>query len=184
MVRGAMEMLLSSDLGSAAMTVHRHKDFTPGSFLLELVYMLECTAPQELEAGRFLPPTPVRLLLNKKGENLAAKYGPDMFRGKCLSHDRKTAAIVIKSLDEMVRALLKYGTGLADQAAEVLVDSALRTMTDELQEEISRMHRLAQHNANVRDEEIEFVQSRMELLERHLRQANLRLDAMRLMVFR
>jgi ATP-dependent helicase HepA len=36
---------------------------------VELIYVVEAQAPQ-LQLNRFLPPTPVRLLLDKNGTNL------------------------------------------------------------------------------------------------------------------
>ncbi len=51
-----------------------------------------------------------------------------------------------------------------------------------LNKEINRLRALRQVNPNVRDEEIEFFEQQRELLQRALRYAIVRLDALRVMV--
>ncbi|MCS5959593.1 hypothetical protein LNP74_00610 [Klebsiella pneumoniae subsp. pneumoniae] len=39
------------------------------------MYVVEAQAPKQLQLNRFLPATPVRMLLDKNGNNLAAQVG-------------------------------------------------------------------------------------------------------------
>ncbi|VEI46435.1 ATP-dependent helicase HepA [Actinobacillus equuli] len=41
--------------------------------MLEAIYMVETQAPKGLNLTRFLPPTPVRILLDNKGNDMAAQ---------------------------------------------------------------------------------------------------------------
>lgn len=71
MVRESMELLTASDLGAAAMILVRDGRFQRASLLLEMLFVAECPAPSELQVGRFLPPTLVRLLLDGEGRDWA-----------------------------------------------------------------------------------------------------------------
>ena len=69
MVRGAMDLLLNSEHGNAALSIARHPDFSPGQLLLEIFYVVECSAPKRLQIGRFFPPTLLRFLIDHEGED-------------------------------------------------------------------------------------------------------------------
>lgn len=182
MVRGSMEMLTTGDLGSVALSVLRDTTFPKGSLLLELVYVVECAAPAVLEIKRFLPPTPVRLLLDHKGHNYAGEFSHAELAGYCLARDRKTAAAVIKSRDAMIRSMLQQGDLIADQVATALAAEAEKKMNKELQQELARLRYLQQVNASVRDDEVEFMNLRIDMLSQALHRASVRLDAIRVLV--
>jgi ATP-dependent helicase HepA len=182
MVRGSMELLTTNDLGSVAFSVLRDTVFAKGSLLLELIYMVECAAPAALEIKRFLPPTPVRLLLDDRGNNYAGKLPHAELTGHCLARDRKTSAAVIKSRDAMIRSMLQRGDLMADQVAKALAAEAEKKMNNELQQELARLRYLMQVNANVRDDEINFMTLRIDGLSQALHRASVRLDAIRVLV--
>jgi ATP-dependent helicase HepA len=182
MVRGSMELLTTNDLGSVAFSVLRDTVFAKGSLLLELIYMVECAAPAALEIKRFLPPTPVRLLLDDRGNNYAGKLPHAELTGHCLARDRKTSAAVIKSRDAMIRSMLQRGDLMADQVAKALAAEAEKKMNNELQQELARLRYLMQVNANVRDDEIKFMTLRIDGLSQALHRASVRLDAIRVLV--
>ncbi len=182
MVRGAMEMLTSSDLGDAALTVVRHPDFRPGTPLLELLYLVECAAPAELGAGRFLPPTCIRLLLDARGTDRSAELSRDVLQGQCLVHKRRLAETLLKTLSDTLRHLFDRGSALAEEAGRGIVDSALTGMRQQLGDELSRLRALAAVNPSVRDDELEQLEARHALLAEHMGNARVRLDAARVVV--
>ena len=182
MVRGSMELLASSDLGSVALSVLRDSAFPKGSLLLELVYMVECAAPAVLENRRFLPTTPVRLLLDHEGKNHAGEFSHAELVGHCLARDRKTAAAVIKSRDAMIRSMLQRGDLVAEQVARALAAEAQKKMHNELQQELARLQYLQRVNANVRDDEVDFMTLRIDRLSQALGRASVRLDGIRVLV--
>ncbi len=182
MVRGSMEFLTTSDLGSVALSVLKDSAFPKGSLLLELIYLVECAAPAALEIKRFLPPTPVRLLLDDRGNNYAGKFPHAELTGHCLARERKTAAAVIKSRDAMIRSMLQRGDLMAGHVAKGLATAAEEKMNNELQQELARLQYLLQVNANVRNDEIEFMTLRIDRLSQALHRASVRLDAVRVLV--
>lgn len=182
MVTGAMELLSSSALGSVAVTVLAKSDLPPGTVLVELVYIAECAAPDSLEVKRFMPATPIRLLLDKAGNNLAGKLSHEQLQGSCISRDKQTVVKVIKSLEPLLRGLLKKGDAIADSVGSALARHAHDAMNQQLGDELERMLHLAQVNPNVREIEIQYMRERIELLQQHIMKTMVRLDGIRVIV--
>ncbi len=184
MVRGAMDMLTSAELGAAAVTVCSHPDYRTGTLFLELLYITECVAPAMLEAERYLPPTCHRLLLNTQGRDHADALPHDALQGMDLTQNRKLAETVIKSQSDKLKVLFQLGDQLVEEASRPVVASALAAMHEALRLEQDRLEALARVNPNVREDEIEQVAARGELLEIHLGDTRVRLDAVRVVVMR
>jgi ATP-dependent helicase HepA len=182
MARGAMELLTASDLGTCALTVLRDPRLAPGTLLLEMIQVAECPAPPQLEVGRFLPPTALRLLLDAEGRDLAPELEHEDLRGQCLSHNLRLGAAVIATKRPALEAMLARGETLAAEAAERLAREARERMEAELDAELDRLRALAQVNPSVRPDEIAFVESRRERLSRQLDRVRLHLDALRVIV--
>ncbi|MDD2760616.1 MAG: RNA polymerase-associated protein RapA, partial [Methylomonas sp.] len=72
MVLAAMDLVLSSETGNAAVSIIKQPQLKPGQFLLELLFVAECSAPAELQIGRFLPHTPLRVLIDQNLKDLTA----------------------------------------------------------------------------------------------------------------
>ncbi len=184
MVRGAMDLLTSAELGAAAVTVSSHPDYRTGTLLLELMYVTECIAPAVLEADRYLPPACKRVLLDAKGNDLADLHSHESLQGVDLAQNRKLAETVIKSQAEKIKILFQVGEQLAEAASVPMVEAGLARMHVALSDERERLQALSRVNPNVRADEIEQVLARQELLEIHLKDARVRLDAVRVVVMR
>jgi ATP-dependent helicase HepA len=69
LVAGALDLLLGSEKGNCCL------DETGDGASMEAVYVLECVAPPHLHADRFLPPTPIRVVVEgedfQKAEEMA-----------------------------------------------------------------------------------------------------------------
>jgi ATP-dependent helicase HepA len=182
MVRNAMEMITSSDLGSCALTILRDPGLPAGTLLLEMLQVARCPAPPELEIGRYLPPTALRLLLDERGKDLARDVPHDRLRGQCLTRNRKLARAVIKSKESALERMIEHGEALASESAAGLEAKARERMKSELDAEIERMRALARVNPSVRPDEIEYLEGRRELLTHHLSRVRLHLDALRVIM--
>ncbi len=184
MVLGCMEMLTSGELGSAAVTVCSHPEHPAGTLFVELLYLTECAAPVGLQAQRFLPPSCVRLLLDKRGDDWGDRLDPGQLHGLCLSQHRKLAQTVIRTQADRIKLLLQHAETLAAERSAALTRTALAGMHAELNAEISRLADLAKVSPNVRQDELEQLALREERLARHLADTRVRLDAVRLIVMR
>jgi ATP-dependent helicase HepA len=182
MVRGAMDLLTSGDLGSAALVAVQDPRLKPGSVLLELVYVAECPAPPELQVERFLPATALRLLLDVQGRERGSEFAYGELSGTCLTRNRKLAAAVLKSQSARLQAMLASAEQLAQEAARDLERQAKHEMRQTLLGELSRLRELAEANSGVRPDEIEHLEARQQALDLQLERVHLRLDAARVIV--
>ncbi|RMG38593.1 MAG: RNA polymerase-associated protein RapA, partial [Gammaproteobacteria bacterium] len=105
-------------------------------------------------------------------------------KGMDLAQNRQLAETVIKSQAERIRVLFQVGEELAEGGRAGVVDEALARMHEELDRELERLSALREVNPNVREDEIEQLQARRELLEIHLKDTRVRLDAVRVIVMR
>ncbi|EXJ13940.1 RNA polymerase-associated protein RapA [Imhoffiella purpurea] len=182
MAREAMELLTASDLGTSSVTLLRTGRFKRATLLLEMLYVAECPAPPELQVGRFLPPTLLRLLLDVEGRDLAGEIGHEELRGDCLTRNYKLARSVIKSQVPRLAVMLERGESLAREAVGRLESEALARMRTLLGGELERLSALAKVNPNVRADEIERLSARRDRLETYLTKTHLRLDGVRVIV--
>jgi len=184
MVRGSMEMLCSGELGGAAVSVCSHPDYRTGTVFLEVLCVVECTAPPGLEIQRYLPPTCLRFLLDAQGEDRADQLAHAQLQGLCLAHNRKLLDSVIKSQTGRIKPLLQRAEVLAQAGSDRIAASARRQMDEELETERQRLAALARVNPSVREDEIERLAARRQRLAAHLQQTGVRLDAVRVIVMR
>jgi len=174
-VRGALELVLGTTKGNAALATTEIPG--PDAVLIEAVHMLEVVAPSELHAGRFLPATPVRVVVDNKLAELALPLGPllnaplDKVLGK--------TELCYKLMPRM----LESATALANQRAVQIVAASLAAMEENVGGEVARLRDLAAINPNVTEKEIEAAQTHYYDLRDHLADARLRLDSVR-MIFR
>ena len=183
MVRGAMEMLTSSDLGtSSAAILMKDPRFKPGTLLLEMLYIAECPAPPELMVRRFLPPTLLRFVIDNEGKNRAAELSHADLTGACMTRNRKLARAVIDSQAKVLEKMIAIGDALSGRATKALGDKATERMRDKLGAEVERLKALAEINPSVRADEIEALEYQRERIGLALAKVHLRPDAIRLVV--
>lgn len=63
MVRGSIDLMLSSEKGNSSIVVWKDAKPDTPPILIEAIYVLESVAPSRLHVDRFLPPTPVRAVV-------------------------------------------------------------------------------------------------------------------------
>ena len=183
MVRGAMDLLTGSDLGSSALVLSRAPGFTSGDLLLEALFVAECPAPKGLNAHRFLPPLALRLLIDRAGRDRAGEIDPDALKTRCLTGNRKLARALIAAKSEAIATMGDAAEALAQQATESVKTAAAERMAAEMEAERERLAALARVNPAVRPEEIARLEGERELLAEALGRSRLRLDALRLIAF-
>ncbi len=182
MVRETMELIVNQETGNSAAITYRHPKLVPGQLLFEGLYVLDCVAPRNLQAGRFLPPTLIRVLINDKGGRLDEHISCEQLTDQGQPLALQSLAPVIRQYRKAIQGLAELAHTEAQKAAPDLVSRAVKQMMEHYTEEIQRMLALRRHNPNVREEEIEALQAQGLALHQHLQAADLRLDAVRLVV--
>ncbi|HBH64317.1 MAG TPA: RNA polymerase-associated protein RapA, partial [Erwinia persicina] len=150
--------------------------------LVELIYVVEAQAPKHLQLTRFLPPTPVRMLVDRKGTNLAAKVEFESFNRQLNAVNRHTGSKLVNAVQQDVHEIIKLSEEQAAVEARKLIDAARSEANEKLSAELSRLLALSAVNPNIRQDEIEALESNREQVLANLDDAGWRLDALRLIV--
>jgi ATP-dependent helicase HepA len=182
MADGAVEMILSSELGNTALISAKLKGIKPGSLLLEGLFVLESGARSELQSSRHLPPTTIRVLVDANGRDHAASIDNATIRQTSQPVDGATAGKVIRAYGDQLRDMVKLADSAADQQVPELLATAHRHGKQTLEREINRLKALQRHNPNVRDEEIRFFEQQLRALTEALTHSSPRLDAVRVII--
>ncbi|NIG98060.1 MAG: hypothetical protein G5701_01650 [Serratia symbiotica] len=117
-----MDLILSGDIGSCAVFLLKNKALPVGTLLVELVYVVEAQAPKYLQLTRFLLPTPIRMLVDRKGKNLATQVEFDSFNRQLIAVNRHTASKLVNTLQQDVPSMLQQAEGLVAEQALTLIE--------------------------------------------------------------
>lgn len=172
----AMELLVASQTGNASFAL-ASGDGSP-RLLLEAVFVLESVAPPHLHVDRFLPPTPVRVIVDQHQnvvETLPVPQGTALAagNGRWIVEKQSVLAPVLSQMNA------RCGQLAALRAAE-LRRQAREAMTRQLSEELERLRALARINDHVRAEEERALEAELQELSLAIDAARLRPDALRL----
>ncbi|MBD8105991.1 RNA polymerase-associated protein RapA [Erwinia persicina] len=181
-IRNGLDLILSGDTGSCAISLLKNKALPVGTLLVELIYVVEAQAPKHLQLTRFLPPTPVRMLVDRKGTNLAAKVEFESFNRQLNAVNRHTGSKLVNAVQQDVHEIIKLSEEQAAIEARKLIDAARSEANEKLSAELSRLLALSAVNPNIRQDEIEALESNREQVLANLDDAGWRLDALRLIV--
>jgi ATP-dependent helicase HepA len=182
MVAGSMDMVLGGDFGNASFGIVKVAGVNAGSLLIETQFVVVCPAPRGLNVQRFLPQSSLRVVVDGAGEDVSAKRDAAWFEAAVRDVPAATALKVITRMREQIATLTDHATHFAEVRQESLVASALAGMNQQFDNETARMQRLARVNPNIRAEEVTYLEETREQLARYLRGAQLKLDAVRVVV--
>ena len=182
MVSESMDLLLTSEMGNTSVALLKNKALKPGTMLLEAIYVIEATGEKQLQLDRYLPPTPIRCLIDPGKNNLAEKVAFDTLNAQLQPIKKGMAKKLVKAQREPILAMLSVAEGHAKKQVTPIVAEACKSLLGNVTEEIKRLAALKAVNPNVRDEEIEHLKLRAALGHQCLQSAMLRLDAIRLMI--
>lgn len=181
-VTASMDMVLSSETGNAAISVIKHSALKAGQFLLECLFIVECSAPAELQIGRFLPHTPIRVLIDQNQKDVSAAIDHRDLVDAGIKFDKHKIIAFLNSQRPHLINLLNLAEQKAKAEMEQLVDQATQAMLASLSDEIKRLVRLKKVNPTIRTEEIEQLKDMTMLAHENIQAAQLRLDAVRFVI--
>ncbi|QOR25643.1 RNA polymerase-associated protein RapA [Haemophilus parainfluenzae] len=182
MIRQGIDLIASGDIGKTSMALLINKQLPAGTLLVELIYMIESQSPKGLQLNRFLPPTPVRLLLDSKGNDLAGQVNFDTLQNKLKPLGKDITNKMVKMARPNIEQLIKIGDHKMTEIAQAQIQEASKLADQTLSTELNRLIALKAVNKNIRQAEIDlFKQQRLVSLE-ELNKASWRLDSLRVIV--
>ncbi len=182
MVNQVLDMILHGESGNTAVGTMKLPPLKPGTLLIEAIYVLHCPCPKELQVDRYFSDSLFRWVLDEKNDlskvinyqQLSALVKP--------APDKRTAQEIVKRAKAEINALIQRSQKLADAEQQQLIDAALTKMQAGLGHELERLQTLAAINPNIRPQEIEHLQQQIETLADTIKQTQLSLDMVRIIV--
>ena len=182
MIRQGIDLIASGDIGKAAIALLVNKQLPAGTLLVELIYMIESQSPKGLQLNRFLPPTPVRLLLDSKGNELAGQVNFGTLQNKLKPLSKDIANKMAKMARPNIEQLIKIGDHKMTEIAQAQIQEASKLAVQTLSTELNRLIALKAVNKNIRQAEIDALEKQRVLSLEELSKASWRLDSLRVIV--
>ena len=178
LVRGALDYFLGSEVGNSCFGVW--KDAGEDGLAMDVTYVVECVAPAALHAERFLPATPVRIIVDHAQKDLSDD--PDAQEAQLVKGDASKFLDNVPFRKKLLPQMLKKGASLANERLKAISEGAIRAATLKLDQEIERLQDLAEINHHVAPDEVIALKKQKDDLLEVLGKARHRLDSVRLIL--
>lgn len=181
-IQGGFDIIFSEDIGASSVALFPNNALSAGTMFLELIYVVSSQVPKSTGINRYLPATPIRILLDAKGNNLATQVDFDGFNQQLKPINRQLASKLAASVQNQVRALIKQGDAQAKPLMDEIKQSAEDDMNQQLRAAYNRLFALKAVNPNIRTSELEQIEEQIKTLSAAIKQAQVSLDSLRLIV--
>lgn len=176
LVHNAMDMVLTDVLGKSSVAFIKDPSLPKGAYYLQANFVLSAQAPRDLQLNRFLPASPITVTVD-------AKANTTTLESQQLFHvNRPVANKLLTALKPAIEQNLEIAQREAHHQANQIQHDAIASMHELLNGEANRLIALAEHNPSIRQEEIDFIRQQIAALDTHMQNAQLSLDAVRLLV--
>ncbi|MGV3774520.1 MAG: RNA polymerase-associated protein RapA [Verrucomicrobiales bacterium] len=179
-VTSLLDMILGNVVGNSAFALW------PGApaagVFMEAWFVLEAIAPAELQIERFLPPTPIRIVVNSKKVEVTSEVATETLKNSLKGGNHIVLSSQFEELGSMLPRLIKAADRYANEKKEAILQAATAKAKELLGHELSRLKSLAIKNKNIRPDEIEAAQTLITQVDEQLGKTTLRMDAVRLIL--
>ncbi|MEH6453731.1 MAG: RNA polymerase-associated protein RapA [Psychromonas sp.] len=182
MITGGMEMILSADTGTTSVAILKNNSLPAASTFLELIYVVEALNTDNAQLSRFLPTTPIRLLLDKNAKDLGQSVTFESFNRQLTPINRHISRKIANTSQPLIHQLINDSLPTAQALMATIIEQAKINMQQTLQQDRDRLQALKAVNPNIREEEIQYIRDQQENFEQILNQTQLKLDAVRFIV--
>ncbi|MBC8210465.1 MAG: RNA polymerase-associated protein RapA [Gammaproteobacteria bacterium] len=177
-----MDMVQSSELGNTALLAVKYRGVKAGTLLLDCFFRIEVSDKPGSDGQRYVPDNLLRVCIDENGGQHEKFLTPNAIQQGMQYVDIDTSIKVVKSREEMIKRLLNVAESRVESLLAGKLQQAHVLAEDLLQKEVDRLVALQTINPNVRDEEIHFFEKQLLLAREQIDQANIRLDAIRVLV--
>lgn len=178
----AIDLVATSEMGNSSLVAIKHPTLKPGSIMAETLHVLDSASAQSVQSQRYLPPTTMHMIINEKGEDISQLLSVESIKEFQTRVDRKTANQLIKMKEDDIRKLIEIAEEHAQKQAPNILKQAHEQANQILTTEINRLKAQQHVNPNIRPEEITFFELQLQAVTEAVNAANIRLDAVRIVV--
>lgn len=182
MTQGALDLILGAEHGNAGAASISVKGLQPGTLLLEAVYAVHCPAPKSLQIERFLPLTPIRVLVDGSGKNLSAVLDHARLNGLCANLPRNAAPALLGQVRDELATMQEHAARYAGAELPALLQRAQTALSASVGGEVTRLTALRAVNPSIRGSEITAFEQQLEAARATIATATLQLQALRIVV--
>jgi len=150
--------------------------------MLECHFLMEFADDSKLESQRYFPNSSVLVIVDENAREHAHLLETNSIPRIMQRVDTDTSLKIVKAKQAELSTLLELCGQIAHRQVPGLVAGARQRSEQVLGRELDRLIALQKINANVRDEEIEFFREQLKQFDAALKNASLRLDAVRVMI--
>ena len=179
LVQDAIDLLIDSKAGTTAFGFLRG---VKPNLLLETIFVLETVADSRWHVDQFLAPTPVRIVVDLRGNDLT-----DAYKAAGLADDFEDG-VLVRFLERpgfnvsFVKKMIESATARAEEHSRALITAAQTRATTALAADLQRLVDLQKINDHIRPAEIVLAQEQLAHTTTAITAARLRLDSLRLIV--
>ncbi|RJG39479.1 RNA polymerase-associated protein RapA [Motilimonas pumila] len=181
-IRGGMDIILSGDTGTTSVSLLNNKALPAGTMFLELIFLVEAPASEHSQLQRFLPTTPVRVLLDKSGKDLADNVDFDTFKNQLKPVNRHLGSKLVNASQQAIHPLLAQAEAIAKDKMAAIKSQANEKLHQAVGQDIARLEALKAVNPSIRSEEITHLQDLLAQSSHILSHTQLQLDSLRFIV--
>jgi ATP-dependent helicase HepA len=181
-VQQALDTVASDVTGNSTMIAIKHPALKPGTLLVESLFVVDCVAPAELNVSHYLPPSVIRCLVTPTLDDVSSRIQFQDFTEELLEVPVTALQKILDSQIDGIKAMLEQSRSSAENRLATLLPEAAGRADRELNTELHRLEDLSKVNANIREEEIEYLRLTQELIREAIDNAQMRLDAIRVIV--
>jgi len=182
MTNTVIDMVISNEMGNTSVTAMEYKGVMAGSVLLECLFSIESAPIEELQTNRYLPPTMIRVVCDERGADHNLKLLHQQINDTRTYVETGIGNKIVKAKRKILKAMLKRSEKYAELKAEKILQQAQSQAHETLSIEINRLNALSKVNPNIRADEIKYFDRQLSSLTEVIDNANLRLDAVRVIV--
>ncbi|THB80263.1 MAG: RNA polymerase-binding ATPase [Desulfobacteraceae bacterium] len=151
----------------------------PG-LLLDAVFILESIVPAALQVQRFLPPLPIRVILDHETRDVAKDYPFEWLDAMVENDSSQWLQDLPVVRQEVLPGLLDAAESVAKIQADQIINNAGQNVDDVMGREISRLASLSRVNPGIKPEEIDHARIVVARIHEAIDSARIRMDALRL----
>ena len=179
MVSAALDWVINGELGNASVSSMVLPPLKPGTLIIEAIFLLRCPAPKGLQLHRYLPITPIRCVMDSKGNDLTGVLSVERLDRLCRDMPRRAAQELLRHGQAPIESLLEQAERQVGLQLQPMVDQALASMREEQGQEIQRLKALSRINPLVRSDELAYHEGLAEKISRAIAEASLQMDCVR-----
>jgi ATP-dependent helicase HepA len=182
LTNNVIDIVLSNEIGNTSVTAADYKGAKAGSVLLECLFSLESAPIEELQTSRYLPPTMIRVVCDERGADHHLKLPHNIINKTRQFVDIGVGNKIVKAKKNILKAMLARCEKYGELKSARILEHAQQRASETLTIEINRLKALSKVNPNIRKDEISYFETQLSRLTDVIDSANLRLDAVRVIL--